>query len=168
MAKSVAPINSIKHYVHRTQGGISSGGISVNDVAKAVVAPAAATSFDVLQGSVLRAVHLEIWLIGSDTAGTIGQFDLTVEKLPSGLTAMTFTQSVNLGSYPNKKNVLYATQGNFGQAVDGISQMPLIKGWFKIPKGKQRMGLGDRIVVNVSATGESMNICGLFVYKEYR
>ncbi len=79
---------------------------------------------------------------------------------------MTLAQSQNLGAYPNKKNILYTTQGILADANDGGPTIPLIRGWIKIPKGKQRMGLDDRIVVNITAVG-ALRLCGISTFKEY-
>jgi len=43
----------------------------------------------------------------------------------------------------------------------------MYKGWIKIPKSKQRMGLGDRIVVQTFAQALDMIDCGFETYKEY-
>ncbi len=163
----VAPINSNKHYVARTNVGIAAGaGLSV-DVADAVVAPAAANAFDVRQGAVLKAVHLEYWIWNSSTTGVDTQFVLIVEKVPSGAGAATVSEMLNLGAYNNKKNVLFTTQGVLGAGIDGSPALPLIRDWVLIPKGKQRMGLGDKIVVGVTTVGGGLQLCGMALYKEY-
>ncbi len=133
------------------------------------MAPAAAASFDVTQGSLIKAVWVEIWWLYVGDADTSASFNMTIEKLPANVASMTFTQSVNLGSYTNKKNIFYATQGVTGPAREGAPSLPLHRAFILIPKGKQRMGLSDRLVVNVSNTSAgSAQICGIFTYKEYR
>ncbi len=163
---SKSPIVSVKHYVHRTNIVVASGTIQNNIVADGVVLPATANAFDVKQGVVVKAVYVEIWLRGSGLTGSSLQFILTVEKISSGGPLQTFAQSLNLGVYPNKKNILYTTQGVVsGQDTPSI---PIIRNWVLIPKGKQRMGLSDRIVVNVTSSGQNLNVCGIFTYKEYQ
>jgi len=133
-----------------------------------VVAPAAANAFDVTQGSIVKATWIELWLLLDVATGNRATFSITVEKLPSGVTPMTFAQSLNLGAYENKKNILYTTQGLIGSTFDQGS-MPVLKQYYLIPKGKQRMGLGDRIVVNIANTSAaSMRFCGMSTFKEYR
>ncbi len=163
---SKSPIVSVKHYVHRTNVLLSSGSIQNNVIAEGVVLPATALASDVKQGAVVKAVFCEIWLLGKGLINSTTQFNLTVEKISSGGPIQTFAQSLNLGVYPNKKNIFYTTQG----VLSGENQqsIPVIRNWILIPKGKQRMGLSDRIMLNVSATGQNINVCGVFTYKEYQ
>ncbi len=163
-----APINSIKHYVYQSIVEIVNGAILNIVIADAGVAPAAAASNDVLQGSVIKAIWCELWFVGNEISGNLTSFNLTIEKIPSGLTPMTFVQSTNLGSYPNKKNILYTTQGNIGSSIDGVNAVPLVRQFFLIPKGKQRMGLADQLMLNINSVGSNASVCGIFTYKEYR
>ncbi len=165
----LAPINSIKHYVHQTNANIVSGAIRNEVLADAVtVAAAGANAFDVTEGSLVKAVHLDYWLLNEGSTGTNTQCNAILEKVPSNQAAVTAGQIVNLGAYPNKKNVLHSFQGNISAAIDGVSSLPYMQGWFKIPKGKQRMGLGDRIVMSILSSGTTIAICGLCTYKEYQ
>ncbi len=161
-------IMTVKHLVHQSLATIASGAISNIDVVNVVVAPAAANSNEVQEGSILKAVYIEMWVTSTGTTGQTCSFNMTVEKVPSDATDMTFTQSANLGAYPNKKNIFYTTQGVVGASVDGSNSIPLYRQWIKIPKGKQRMGLGDKILLNINAIGTTLAICGIFIYKEYR
>ncbi len=163
----LSPINSNKHYVGRTLVGVSSGANQNFVVSDAVVAPATTNAFDVRQGAVIKAVWIELWLLGNAATTVNSSFDVTLEKVPSNGIAMTFAQSQNLGAYTNKKNILYTTQGVVGSAKDGNQALPLLRQWFKIPKGKQRQGLGDRIILNISALVNDLTICGMAIYKEY-
>ncbi len=165
--RMLAPIQSIKHYVHRSITAIASGVLLSNLVTESVVAPATANAFSVMQGSVVKAVHLEMWISGDEATDTNSQFVLIVEKVPGNGTPMTAAQSLNLGSYPNKKNILFTSQGNLAASIDGAQAVPVIRDWVLIPKGKQRQGLDDQIVVHISAVG-ALKVCGLFTYKEYR
>ncbi len=163
----VAPINSNKHFVQQTQSTVPAASISTRVVSEAVVAPAVGTASEVRQGAIIKAVWIEMWIIGNGAAGLLNSFNITLEKRPSGAVAMTFAQSQNLGSYPNKKNILYTTQGIVSQS-DGVSPVPIIRQWFSIPKGKQRQGLSDEIVLNISnLVANNLAICGMFIFKEY-
>ncbi len=163
----VAPINTVKHYVHRQNTATVSAGLASIVAVDAVVAPATASADQVKEGSIVKAIFFELWILSQGATGTFVQFDLIIEKVPSNLASVTAAQLVNLGSYTNKKNILYATQGIIASAVDGQAAFPLLKGWQLIPKGKQRMGLGDRIVMSFTPTGQTCNNCGLMVYKEW-
>ncbi len=164
----LAPINTIKHYVHRTNISVATGTNRTEVLAESVVAPATANSFSVKEGSIIKAMHIEFWINSDGATGTTVQFILIVEKVPAGQASVTTAQIVNLGAYPNKKNILYSTQGNLGASVDGQSSIPLIRSWLLIPKGKQRMGLGDEIVATIHPIGSvGAAVCGLTTYKEY-
>ncbi len=93
-------------------------------------------------------------------------FTITLEKVPGAGNTITFTESTDLFSYANKKNIIYTTQGLASN--DGIAApIPVIRQWFKIPKGKQRMGLGDTWNLNVSSRGsDDLIMCGFMTYKE--
>ncbi len=165
----VAPIHSVKHYVHRANTVISSGNISAIVLVDAVtVATAGANSFDVTEGSLVKAIHLDHWIINNAATGINTQFNAILEKVPAGAASATAGEIINLGAYDNKKNVLNSFQGNLSAGIDGANATPFMQGWFKIPRGKQRMGLGDRLVLSVLTTGQSCESCGLVVYKEYQ
>ncbi len=163
----VAPINSIKHYVHRTNVGVATGVLSSNIVAQSVVAPATANAFSVKEGSIIKAVYIEIWLQSTAATGVSNQFILIVEKDPGGNSNMIAADAVNLGAYDNKKNILYTTQGNITTSIDGGDSIPIIRTWVLIPKGKQRFGLGDELLVHIEPVGATINVCGIFTYKEF-
>ncbi len=162
----VAPINANKHYVHLSNSQIASGAISTIVQVEAVAAPASANSFEVEEGSIVKAVYLEQWIYGLGASGVDTQFFMCVMKKPSDAPDLTFAQSSNLGAYPNKKNILYTTQGVIG-GID-TNSIPIIKNWLLIPKGKQRMGLGDKIVTYITTLGAAIQRCGFATYKEYR
>ncbi len=162
----VAPINSIKHYVPRVKATVATGAISNTEIVDAVVAPANAAPKQVLEGSVVKAIYVELWIGSNEAAGSESTFILTVEKKRITETDMTNTNALNLGAYLNKKNILFTSQGIVGSlAVSGA--VPVIRNWVMIPKGKQRFGLGDQFLLNVAAVG-ALEICGITTFKEYR
>ncbi len=166
----VAPINSIKHYVHHSLTSIAPGVINnVIGVDTVSVSAAGAASTDVEEGAVVKAVYIEHWIIQDGNTSTVTQFILSIEKLPTGNPLMTAGQSQALGAYPNKKNVLFTSQGLLGsEAASG--PVPIVRTWFLIPKGKQRFGLGDRIVLNITNISGTANLlrCGITTFKEYK
>ncbi len=162
----VAPINSIKHYVNRNSAVIATGAISNDIHIDAVVAPANATVSQVLEGAIIKAIFLEMWLTSNEASGVESQFVLTVEKKRDREPNMTNAEALNLGAYPNKKNILFVSQGILNSnTVSGT--VPIIRQYFLIPKGKQRFGLDDQLFVNIAAVG-SIQFCGISTYKEYR
>ncbi len=165
---SLSPINSIKHYVPQTVTAVASGAQVSIVVVDATQAPGNANTFDVTEGSIVKAIHLEYWIFSVGATGSTTQFVMVVEKVPSNQTSVTVAQMLNLAAYPNKKNVLFTTQGVLPSFIDGSGSIPIMRDWFKIPKGKQRMGFGDRFVVSMTAVGQTIDLCGLATYKEYK
>ena len=157
-----AIINSIKHYFHTPSTVIVSGAqlaiVLVNALAKGA---ARATAVSVEEGCIVKAVYLEYWIAGATALNTAAW---CVVKRPAGVVGPTAAQMANLGSYPNKKNIFHAGEGLVPANGNTLS---IYKGWIKIPKGKQRFGLGDLLQVNIAAVGTTVNVCGLTVYKEY-
>lgn len=164
--RMLAPINTIKHYVQRPSLSLASGTILVHPVVDTVVAPATADPFSVIEGAVIKAIYIEFWIVGTEVAGVTSSFTLVVEKKRDLEPDMTFAQSQLLGAYPNKKNILYSTQGILGSDF-AASPVPVIRQYILIPKGKQRFGLDDQFIINIAAIN-GLQVCGIATYKEYR
>ncbi len=164
--RMVAPIVSIKHYVNREKSTITDGTSTDMQIIQGVAQTAVTNFADVVEGSIIKAVFIELWLKSNATAGNEVKFQLVVEKVIGNQVPITFTQMNSLMTYPNKKNVLFVSQGVLGDLT--TQSMPIIRNWFKIPKGKQRFGIDDEFFVSVSATGATADVCGIFVFKEYK
>ncbi len=157
-------INSEKHFHPVSLQTVAGQSITNLNIAVAVASPGAQN--EVRVGALVKAVYIELWYIGSSTQPVIQTS--TFEKISSDGPNMTQPQSQGLHTYPNKKNIFYTTQGVVGDA--NTNPAPLFKQWIAVPKGKQRMGLGDSLVLNVAALGEvdqDLEICGMTIYKEY-
>ncbi len=154
------PIHSKKHYVQVSLATVLAGASNAIVLAQAVETPTIGTHVE--EGSVIKAVFVEMWVRTGDTAP--GTSLITLVKTPDLQTPL-FADMIALQDYQNKKNVLYHTQGLINdQDADAI---PFMRGWFKIPKGKQRFGLGDSLFLVISAQALDNIICGFSVYKEY-
>ncbi len=144
-----------------------SAGAAINiEIVQAVGQTLVANTTDVVEGSLVKTCHVEMWLKSNATAGTNCKFQAVLEKVPAGATPITFTQMNNLMVYPNKKNILYSTQGIMGDLT--TQSIPMFRDWYPIPKGKQRFGLDDRLILSISATTGDIRRCGLFIYKEWK
>ncbi len=157
-----APIHSIKHYVQKSLSTVLSGAADPILIVNSVNPSAVNTEVEVVEGAIVKAVFVEMWVRAGDTSP--GSTLVTLVKTVDN-TIPSFADMINLHDYANKKNVLYHTQGlTNDQDADAI---PFVRQWFKIPKGKQRFGLGDALYLVVSAQALDNIICGFFVYKEY-
>ncbi len=154
-------INTRKHYVQSTLFSIGSTSTENVVLVDAKTGPTLAN--DVQDGSEVSAVYVELWLLGA--AAQPGTTLVTLEKVPGNAPLMVHSDAQVLNDYGNKKNILEAHQGIIGDS--NSNPIPMFRHWVKIPKGKRRMGLDDRIVLNVSnLTTDGIEACGIYTYKE--
>ncbi len=154
-------INSEKHIVQRTFLNAAVG--TVRSLILAQATSSITNSEDVRIGAVVKAVYVELWFAGEGAAA--GTSICILEKLVAGQAAASTAQMLALHTYPNKKNVLFTHQGLTSFAA--ANAVPVMRGWYKIPKGKQRMGQGDTIQLTILSQVDGFNMCGVFIYKEY-
>ncbi len=157
-------VHSKKHYVQVSVQSVLSGAIDVTDVVNAVAPADVNTVSEVDEGSTVKAVYIEMWIRSSEVSP--GSFIAVLYKNQGGAGNITAIESAALGTYDNKKNVFYVTQGLTNDAdADAVA---IYRGWIKIPKTKQRFGLGDKLQFSVFAQGAiDLLMCGFFTYKEY-
>ncbi len=156
-------VHSTKHYVQQSIGTSVPGTETHTVIAEGVAVANKNLVHEVEEGTSIKAIYLELWLRSAATAAA--SFTFLFCKLPSGTNNPSTAEMAAIGDWNNKKNVLYTTQGLVND-VDSTA-LNIYRGWIKIPKGKQRMGLGDNISWHLSAVGQSINFCGFTTYKEY-
>ncbi len=146
-----------------TLSTVMTGAIDNNILVQSVESTTANLAQEVEEGALVKAVYVELWVIGSVSNQF---FTITLTKQPAGAGNMTNAQSASLFTYANKKNILYTTQGLASN--DGIAgPIAVMRQWFLIPKGKQRMGLTDKIMLNIASRGsDDIIYCGFATYKE--
>ncbi len=157
-------VHSNKHYVQVTFSTVLTLARNAETLVNAVGRQDANVGTEVVEGSTVKAVFLELWAEGT-TADQF--FTFIIVKLPGGLGNPTFTEMTDLYTWDNKKNILFTSQALASN--DGVGNpLPLFRGWIKIPKGKQRFGLGDTLSFLLASRGDaSINYCGFATYKEY-
>ncbi len=156
-------IHSQKHYVQQSRSTVVTVSKLTIDLVLAVKTADVDLVDEVEEGALVKAVFVELWLLDSANDGS---FIVCLEKKVGGIANMSFGQQNALGTYKNKKNILYTTQGLTPNNGVG-NPVPIIRQWFKIPKGKQRFGLGDELVLNICNNGgNDMFFCGFSTYKE--
>jgi len=155
-------VHSKKHYVQVSLATIS-GGTSVVTNLVVAVDIVTTSNVEVLTGSTIKAVFVEMWIRSTELSP--GTVLVSLVKCQDGQ-SITFSDHINLNDYNNKKNVFYHTQGLTNE--NSADAIPFIRQWFKIPKGKQRFGLGDTLRLIVSSQAIIDNVqCGFATYKEY-
>ncbi len=161
-------IHSTKHYVQTSPLKVAATVLSsltlVN--AKAVEDKSAGVSSEVEEGSTIKAIYCEYWLVSDEMDAAASSFIFNIEKISSDGPNQSFADANFLYGYKNKKNVLFTSQGLM--ASDLANPVPIVRQWIKIPKGKQRFGLGDKLRVNFAGLAGAIEFCGLSIYKEYQ
>ncbi len=157
-----APIHAIKHYTQTPATGVASGALLSITIVSAIAKGATrASPFEVEEGAIVKACYIEYWVKSDNPNFTV---TACLIKRPANVAAPTVTDMNNIGSYANKKNILEFHQG---LSPSGDQVMALFRGWYKIPKGKQRFGLLDKLNVIFTFTGSAGDVCGFATYKEY-
>ncbi len=157
-------VHSTKHYIQFPIDQIATGTIQNIILANSVESTVANLANEVEEGTEIRAIQIQLLL---QNQGNLGEFIVILEKIARAGNGITFAESANLFGYNNKKNVLFVSQGLTSN--DGVGNpQQIMNQWFKIPKGKQRMGLTDRIILSIAnVSSGDLNRCGKAVYKEY-
>ncbi len=157
-------VHSTKHYVQYPISQIATGVKESIVIVSSVAVQNNNAATEVTEGNTVKAVYFELWL---QNEGTLSEFIMTISKEPLLGTGPTFAEMAALDSFGNKKNILYTTQGLASN--DGVSgPINVIRGWVKIPKSKQRFGLGDRLILSISnVSANDLVRCGFSTYKEY-
>ncbi len=159
-----SPIHSRKHIVQFPFDAILTGTRQGIPLIVAVDRTIADAATEVIEGAVVKAIFIELWLQNSANDG----FSVVVvSKNVAGDTGPAFGGMADLDSYDNKKNILFTHEGLTSN--DGVGNpINVLRQWIKIPKGKQRFGLGDRLDISISnPSSNSLNRCGMAIYKEY-
>ncbi len=155
-------INTEKHVVQFSLGAVASGALSVLTLAVAKQTVGAAVATQIREGSKISAIYIEMWVSSDDSAS--GTCIATLERAPGGLGNMTAADSAALDGYDNKKNILHTFMGLTPSNVQ--YPMAAIRGWFKIPKGKQRFGIEDQLRLNLHGQSNGLAFCGFALFKE--
>ncbi len=153
-------INSEKHIIQTSVTTATLGNRFIVEIADASATPT--LNSDVRVGSSVKAVFLEYWLNGTDAQQT-SQVAMFL-KIPADAPLVT-ADMTDLHKYANKKNIFYTTQGLVGDS--NSNPIPILRQWIKIPKGKQRMGQGDKLVFALLGLTADVSVCGQATYKEY-
>ncbi len=157
-----AQVHSHKHYVQVSLATVTAGTALDITIAAPDQSVNRTNPEEIDVGSIIKAVYVEMWVRTGDTAG--GTSLVTLYKGVAGQ-GLAFAEQAALHNYNQKKDVFYHTQGLINdQDADAT---PFMRGWFKIPKTKQRFGLGDTLRLSIAAQALDNQVCGFFTYKEY-
>ncbi len=158
-----ALIHSTKHIVQFPFDQIATGTAQNIILAAGVESTIANADNEVAEGTSIKAVWIELWLQNS---ANDGHQIVTVSKNPLFSGGPTFAEMAALFSYNNKKNIFFTHEGL--SSNDGVGNpQAVLRQWIRIPKGKQRFGLGDQLMLSISnPSSNNLNRCGASIYKE--
>ncbi len=161
------PIQSTKRITQYSLFTVPADGVVTAKIVKAV-STFTGTNSECPVGAVVKAVYVEFWIMGEGAQPTFAVS--FVEKSVNDTPKPDIADVRLLDEYTNKKNIFYTTQGLIGDS--NTNPIPIMRQWIKIPKGKQRMGLGDEIRVvfgglNPTAS-EEFDACGIVMCKYYQ
>ncbi len=157
------PIHAVKHYVQTSLSTITGGIVFSITMVEGVNISAVNLGSEVQEGALVKAIFIEEWLRTGDTAP--GSFITIVEKVGQSVATPTAAEMASLHTYGNKKNILFTSMGNLND--QDSTTTPVLRNWVKIPKGKQRIGLDDKIRIVTFAQTLDIIRCGFCTYKEY-
>ncbi len=158
-----AMVHSTKHYVQYSIFTVTGGAVVTKDIAASVAIDAVNLIDEVKEGSSIKAVYIELWARAGSTTPASGQ--IIIYKAQAAGAAPNASEMAALGDWDNKRNILYTTMGLYNdQDADAIA---VFKGWLKIPRGKQRFALGDKLKITFFSPTIDLQICGFATYKEY-
>ncbi len=161
-----APITSRKHIFQISQSTVAQAAVDTQTVIQGIEGSRNQPQH-VAEGAIVKACYVEYW-VSQDSASVVGSYTIIMYKNPSNGSGATAANMAALHDYDNKKNIIFTAQGLLTPNDGG--QVPVIRGWYKIPKGKQRFGLNDTFQIvlrNNNVTAIDINLCGFVLYKEY-
>ncbi len=157
-------VHSKKHYVQMSRFTVAANA----EVDKVLIDSQAInvtnTVEEVVEGSGVKAIYIELW---AQSDGNLTSTIVTLAKHPVNLAPFTFAEMAAMGSTANKNNVLFFHQGLASNDAIG-NPVNIMRGWYKIPKSKQRFALADRLLLQCASQGSNpVDYCGFATYKEY-
>ncbi len=161
-----AVIHSKKHIKQISQSTVAQAAVATTTLVNAAEA-GSTTPAGVIEGATVKACYVEFW-VSQDSASVVGSYTVILFKQPGDSTGISTGEAAALHDWNNKKNILFTGQGLLTPNDGG--QVPVLRQWYKIPKGKQRFGLGDKLqltIRNNNLTAIDLNFCGLAIFKEY-
>ncbi len=167
----VRPVQSLKHVVD-TNGGITGGTASVNDVVNTVESPVSSVANNVANGSTIHGIYLRVEVIQKVAAGGVDNIYMLVYKNPGNNVANPPVDSV--GTADTRRFVVHQEMLMTGTVLTAASAIPktLFKGFIAFPRSYKRNGYDDKwqVVIghrSAEATQQS-NFCLQCIYKEFR
>ncbi len=157
-------IQSKKHINQESLATVGTGAVGNFVIATSIEGASTAPEF-INEGAIVKACYVEFWA-GTESATVVTSYTVALYKDPGGTNPALTADMAALHDWSNKKNILFTGQGLLPIEAGGI--VPVMRQWYKIPKGKQRFGLGDRLILTIrNNSAIDIIFCGVAVFKEY-
>jgi len=156
-------INSEKRIRQVSLTNVSPLGVGREFIAEVKRDPNLSDPTEIAVGTVIKAVYIELWLLATSQQPNTSV--VAFLKATNGSDGPIPSEMLNLNAYGGKKNIFEMHQGLTGDANTNSS--PFFRGWVKVPKGKQRFGLGDNLQIAITPITEDIQYCGVFIFKAY-
>ncbi len=157
VAKFRPIIHTRKEIVDSVLLGVAAGTTTVVSLASVVNDYTGAVG-TVETGSKIKFIYLFVQIISA--TGTANN-DFYIQKSPFGV---PFPTPGATGGDTSRKYILHEEKGIPGNAADGAYPLTF-KGVVKIPRGRQRFGEGDVLVLVLRGAVDIHNICVKSIYK---
>ncbi len=157
------PINRIKHVVD-SQNATAAGTQASFNLIVSADNPGLANTAQVATGSKVSAIYLRVEVVAT-TSAALPNCYMIVFKNPGGNLSTPAANTV--GSNDNKRYVIHQEMLML-QRQDGSNPRTLFNGVIRIPRGYQRAGPNDVLLVALLAPGVAIEFCIQGHYKEFR
>jgi len=165
---ALRPVHRIKHVVD-VEGVVDETPVVVADLIISVDAPTLAATNQVETGSTVHGIYLRVEAVASGGSGRPNLF-MCVYKNPGGnLSALSFDPR-NIGSIDFKRHVIHQEMVMLSGPTSNIPRT-VFNGVIRIPRGMKRMGIGDKLTMNIVMGNASLidaDWCLECHYKEFR
>ncbi len=157
------PIHSIKHVVD-IQGGLTVGTQAANFLVDTKDAPVLANEAEVITGSTVNAIYLNVQAYATSTAALANLYMIIMKNPGDNVTVPAANQ---VGSSDAKKFIIHQEMVMLENNATGMPRI-MFKGVLMIPRGYRRFGPDDSLTIALLSPGVTVDFCVQCIYKEYR
>ncbi len=160
------PVNSIKH-ITDNQGGLVAATRTDIILASAVDAPSTSTPNEVAIGGRVNSLFLNVQIVNTSDVALANAYFIIYKNPGANVASANIPDANVTGSSDFRKNIFHTEMAMMSDTGDSIP-ITLFKGVLKLPQRFQRMGINDRIVIQLFTPGTSAEFCVQSIYKEFR
>ncbi len=157
------PVNRIKHVVD-SQNATAAGTQASFNLIVSNDSPGLANTAQVLTGSRVSSIFLTVEVVAT-TSAALSNVYMIIFKNPGGNLSTPAANTV--GANDDKRYVIHQEMIMMQQQTNS-NPRTLFKGVIRIPRGYQRAGPNDVLLVALLAPGVNINFCIQGHYKEFR